>query len=266
MTITVSNPEAGIRVLTFDAPERLNAFSFAMYEELLDLLRSIRFDATVRVVIVTGAGRGFCSGHFSGGAGEPGWMDPSLGTIPRNARIMMLLGEIPVMMRQMPQPIIAAVNGAAAGVGYSIALAADIAIAGQSAKFVNAFHNAGTGHELGLSYTLPRAVGAQKAAELLLTRRPVLADEAERIGLVLKSVPDETLIEQSLELARAIAANNPMGIWVTKQSLHLNQDASGLAAAIELENRGVHLAQATGDFAELREALKEKRPPVFRNQ
>ena len=266
MTITVTDPEPGIRVLTLNAPERLNAFSFEMYEQFFDELRRIRHNADIRVAIVTGAGRGFCAGHFSGGAGQPSWVDPALGRIPYNARTMSVLSEMPVLMRQLPQPVIAAVNGAAAGVGYSMVLAADVAIAAQSAKFVNAFHNAGTGHELGLSYTLPRAVGAQKAAEILLTRRPVLADEAERIGLVLKTVPDETLMDEAIDLAKAIAANHPMGIWFTKQSMHLNQSAPSLAAAIELENRGIHLAQATGDFEEMKEAMKEKRPPVFRNQ
>lgn len=266
MSIAVSKPTEGIELITFNAPERLNAFTFDMYETLSDEFRRIRHDASIRVVILTGAGRGFCSGHFSGGAGHPSWVDPKLGRIPSNARTMAVLSELPIIMRQLPQPVIAAVNGAAAGVGYSMAMAADIAIAGQSAKFVNAFHNAGTGHELGLSYTLPRAVGAQRAAELLYTRRAVLADEAERIGLVLKTVPDEQLMSEALSLAGEIKKNHPMGIWFTKQSFQLNQSAPSLAAAIELENRAVHLVQATGDFAEMREAMVQKRTPDFRNQ
>ena len=266
MTIQFTTPAPGVQLITFDAPERLNAFSFDMYELMISELRRIRHDASIRVVILTGAGRGFCAGHFSGGAGKPNWVDPELGRIPYNARTMTVLSELPVLLRQLPQPVIAAVNGAAAGVGYSMALAADIAIAGQSAKFVNAFHNAGTGHELGLSYTLPRAVGSQKAAELLFTRRPVLADEAAQIGLVLKTVPDESLIDEALALAAEIMRNHPMGIWYTKQSFHMNESAPSLAAAIELENRAVHLVQATGDFDEMKAAMVEKRAPVFRNQ
>lgn len=266
MTITVTQPDEGVELITFDAPERLNAFTFEMYEDLIGHFRRIRHDAAIRVVILTGAGRGFSSGHFAGGAGHPSWVDPELGRIPNNVRTMSVLSELPVIMHQLPQPVIAAVNGAAAGVGYSMALASDIAIAGQSAKFVNAFHNAGTGHELGLSYMLPRAVGAQRAAELLLTRRAVLADEAARIGLVLKTVPDDKLMEEALALATEIKRNHPLGIWYTKQSFHHNQSAPSLAAAIDLENRGVHLVQQTGDFAAMREAMAEKRAPVFKNQ
>jgi enoyl-CoA hydratase len=179
---------------------------------------------------------------------------------------MNVLSEIPVLLQQLPQPVIAAVNGPAAGIGFALALAADIAIAATSAKFVNGFLNAGTGHELGMSYLLPRAVGTQKAAEILFTRRAVLADEAERIGLVLKVVPGEDLLKEALALAESISATNPLGIWFTKQSFHLNRSAPSLSAAIELENRAVHLVQQTGDMAEQREAMEGKRSAVFRNQ
>lgn len=266
MTIEATSPAPGICLLTLNAPERLNAFSFDMYEQMIVELKRIRHDADTRVVIITGAGRGFCAGHFSGGAGQPSWVDPALGKIPYNARTMSVLSEMPLLLRQLPQPVIAAVNGAAAGVGYSLALSADIAIAASSAKFVNAFHNAGTGHELGLSYLLPRAIGSQRAAELLLTRRAVLAEEAARIGLVLKTVADDALMDEAMALAQSIMMNHPMGIWYTKQSMHYNETASSLAAAIELENRAIHLVQQTGDFAEMRDAMIAKRPVEFRNQ
>ncbi|MCX7865010.1 MAG: enoyl-CoA hydratase-related protein, partial [Novosphingobium sp.] len=142
-------------------------------------------------------------------------------------------------------------------------LASDIAIAAQSAKFVNSIHNAGSGAELGLSYLLPRAVGAQRAAEILLTARPVMADEAARIGMVLKTVPDEELEEACLEVARNIVVNVPMGIWVTKQALWANQHAGSLEQAIEFESRGVFLAQSMEDKAEKQKAFFEKRAPRF---
>jgi enoyl-CoA hydratase len=157
------------------------------------------------------------------------------------------------------------VNGAAAGIGYALALAADLCVAGKSAKFVNSIHNAGTGHELGLSYMLPRAVGTQRAAELLLTARPVLAEEAERIGLVLRAVPDDKLLEAALELARGVLVNVPIGVWLTKQSLWLNQGVGSLEAAIELESRAVAIAQSTADAADKRASFMEKRPPKFTN-
>jgi enoyl-CoA hydratase len=266
MTVSVTQPADGVRLITLDAPERLNALSFDMYEALLEALKDTRHNAGIRVVVITGAGRGFCSGHFVGGAGKPSWVDPELGRVPYNVRTMAVLSEIPVLLQQLPQPVIAAVNGPAAGVGFSLALAADIAIAGASAKFVNGFLNAGTGHELGISYMLPRAVGTQKAAEILFTRRAVLAEEAERIGLVLKVVPDQDLLKEALMLAESISATNPLGIWFTKQSFHLNQSAPSLSAAIELENRAVHLVQQTEDMVEQREAMVGKRPPAFKNR
>lgn len=266
MAISKTDPASGIRLITFNAPERLNAFDYDMYDELFAELRQIRHDSNVRVVILTGAGKGFCSGHYvGGGAGNPSWVAPGMSKLQHNIRTMALLSEIPLLIRQLPQPVIAAVNGAAAGVGYAIALAADIAIAGTSAKFVNAFLSSGTGHELGVSYMLSHAVGTQRAAELLFTRRPVLADEAARIGLVLKTVSDAELLSESLKLAEQIMTTSPLGISMTKQTFYFNQSAPSLAAAIELENRAVHLVQTTEDFKEQNRALSEKRIPDFKN-
>ena len=168
-------------------------------------------------------------------------------------------------MRAIPQPVIAAVNGAAAGIGFAFALAADLCLVGRSGKFVNSIHNAGTGHELGMSWMLPRAVGTQRAAEILLTARPVLADEAERIGLALRAVDDDRLLDEARALASSILANVPLGVWLTKQSLWLNQGVASLEAACEIEARGVFMAQATEDAAEKRKAWLEKRQPQFRN-
>jgi enoyl-CoA hydratase len=140
---------------------------------------------------------------------------------------------------------------------------ADITIAANSAKFVNAIHNAGSGAELGISYMLPRAVGTQKAAEILLTARRIGAQEAAEIGLVLKTVPDEELQDACLEMAQNIVVNVPMGIWVTKQSLWANQNAGSLEQAIEMESRGVFIAQSMEDKVEKQKSFFEKRDPVF---
>jgi enoyl-CoA hydratase len=262
-TILIDTPMAGVRRLTLNRPETLNAFTFEMYEALLDALAAIRPDPTVRVVVLTGAGRGFCSGHDLKAAGDSPWAHEGAGRLYNNRATLLGLGAIPVAMRNLPQPVITAVNGVAAGIGYTLTLAADMAIAGASAKFVNTIHNAATGAELGMSYLLPRAVGSQRAAELLLTARPVLSDEAERIGLVLRTVADDGLMDAVLEVARGIIANVPMGIALTKQSLWLNQTAGSLEIAIELENRAVAIAQATGDAREKRAAFLEKRAPNF---
>jgi enoyl-CoA hydratase len=261
--ILVDQPLEGVKRLTLNRPEALNAFTFEMYVELIDLLRGLRHDLATRVVVITGAGRAFCAGHDLRAGGAPRWVDPEAGKMQHKKLAISELGQIPVLMRNLPQPVICAVNGAAAGIGYSLALASDLALAARSAKFVNSIHNAATGHELGMSYLLPRAVGAQRAAEILYTARPVLADEAERIGLVLRAVDDDKLMDSALELALGILANVPLGIWMTKQSLWLNQSAGSLEAAIELENRAVMVAQSTEDAVEKRKAWLEKREPRF---
>lgn len=263
-SILIDSPAEGVRRLTLNRPDARNAFTFEMYDHLLECLDAIRNDLSVRVVILTGAGSAFCTGHDlrSGGANPRALTN--VGKLYANKHAMAFLGRIPIALRSLPQPVIAAVNGTAAGIGYALALASDMAVAGSSAKFVNAIHNAGTGHELGMSYLLPRQVGSQQAAELLYTARPVLADEAARIGLVLRTVADDRLMDEVLAIASSISANVPMGIWMTKQSLWLNQSAGSLEAAIEMENRAVQISQATADAVEKRTAFIEKRPPDYK--
>jgi enoyl-CoA hydratase len=265
--ILVDQPQEGVKRLTLDRPQQLNAFTYAMYSELIAILQGLRHDSKTRVVILTGSGKGFCAGHDLRSAGQPGWIDdPEQGKAYMGRQAMSEISSIPILMRQAPQPIICAVNGAAAGIGYVLALASDLCVAGRSAKFVNSIHNAGTGHELGLSYLLPRAIGTQRAAQILLTARAVLAEEAERIGLVLRTVPDEELMSVALEIARAILVNVPIGISLTKQSLWLNQGIGSLETAIELESRAVAIAQSTADAAEKRASFLEKREPRFTNK
>jgi len=252
--------------LTLNRPEALNSFTFDMYAELIELLRGLRHDAVTRAVILTGSGRAFCSGHDLRVSGTAPWAPVDVGTMQYKKFTMTELGQIPVLMRSLPQPVICAVNGAAAGIGYSLALASDMTLAARSAKFVNSIHNAATGHELGMSYLLPRAIGTQRAAEILYTTRPVLADEAERIGLVLRAVDDDQLQDAALELAKGVLNNMPLGVWMTKQSLWLNQSAGSLEAAIEMENRAVMVAQATEDAVEKRKSFLEKRAPDFKQK
>jgi len=263
--IELDRPAAGVRRITLNRPDALNSFSFPMYAEFLDVLQDIRFDPDAQVVILTGAGRAFSAGHDIRLQSEAPWVRGNLGKAQKTRALMAKLGQIPVAMRSLPQPVIAAVNGSAAGLGYLLALAADLCLVGKSAKFVNAFHNAGTGHELGFSYLLPRAIGTQRAAELLLTGRPVLAEEAARIGIALRMVDDEALQAEALALADAIAINSPIGIALTKQSLWLNQSTGSLEAAIEMESRAIYISQTTEDTAEKRRSFIEKRRPDFKN-
>lgn len=259
----IDEPVEGVRKITINRPDSMNAFTFPMYGELLDMLEAIKFDPRVRVVILTATGRGFCTGHDLRAGGAPDWVPDFVGKAYSSRFSLSRIGAIPLALRNLPQPVICGVNGTVAGMALAFPLACDVTIAAQSAKFVNAIHNAGSGAELGLSYLLPRAVGAQRAAELLLTARPVLADEAERIGLVLKTVPDEELQDACLELAERMMVNVPMGLWVTKQSLWANQNAGSLEQAMEFESRGVFIAQSMDDKAEKQKAFFEKRTPQF---
>ncbi len=243
-SLLIDEPAEGVKRITINRPEATNAFQFEMYAELADLFRQIKYDPRVRVVIFTAAGnKHFCTGHDLRNPGKADWVPEGVGKPFTSRYSIDVISSLPVLMRNLPQPVICGVNGTVAGMALAFPLAADITLAAKSAKFVNAIHNAGSGAELGISYMLPRAVGAQKAAEILYTSRPVLADEAERIGLVLKTVPDEELQDACVELAKQIVVNVPMGIWVTKQSLWANMNAGSLEQAIEFEGRGVYVAQ-----------------------
>jgi enoyl-CoA hydratase len=237
-----------------------------MYADLFDILAGIARDPEVRVVVITGAGRGFCSGHDGSAGGDRPWVPDGVGRAHVSMYTMGLLNKIAPTLRAMPQPVIAAVNGAAAGIGYAIALGCDVAVAGSSAKFVNAFHNAGTGSECGVSYMLPRAVGSQRAAELLLTARPVLAEEAERIGLVTRAVPDDQLMDEVLKIAQAMVECTPLDLWLTKQSLYANEGAGSLEQATVLDHRASMIVIGTDDQAEKRAARGERRPPKFHSR
>ncbi|HET9629170.1 MAG TPA: enoyl-CoA hydratase-related protein [Novosphingobium sp.] len=261
--ILFDTPEDGVLRITFNRPDVLNAFTWDMYGTLLETFEDLRANPDVRVVILTGTGRGFCSGHDLKSGGPFPHARESLGHAYSHRQGVLWLNRIPVAMRTLPQPIICAANGTVAGIGYTLAMASDMCIAARSARFINTIHNAATGAELGLSYLVSKAVGSQRAAEILLTSRPVPADEAERIGLVLRAVDDDKLADEALAVARNIMANVPLGVWLTKQALWLNQSAGGLEAAMELENRGVFLAQSTQDAKEKRQSFWDKRAPTF---
>ena len=167
-------------------------------------------------------------------------------------------------LRSLPQPVVAAVNGPAAGGGLALSLACDVRIAGASARFNVAFVRLGiSGCDIGVSWLLPRLVGASRAWELMLTGRIIDADEADRIGLVLRVVPDGDLIEQALGTARLIVANSPWGVRMTKEVMWSQLEVGSLQAGIDLENRTQVLSSHTGDMREAVAAFMEKRPPRF---
>jgi enoyl-CoA hydratase len=264
--LLVDQPLSGVLRLTLNRPETLNALTFGLIDRVINELEALRFDLSVRVVILTGSGRGFCSGHDRNDHEPPPWLPFNLGGIHKSTFILQRMSSLVPLMHSLPQPVIAAVNGATAGFGYSMVLGCDIALAADTAFFVNGFHNVGGGGaEGGMSYLLPRAIGTQRAAELLLTGRRVGAEEAARMGLVTRTVPGAELTEAAIQMARDIMEMPPLAVAQTKAALWNNSQLSSLQSALDLEIKGQILAQQTEDAREKKAAVMDRRPPVFRN-
>jgi enoyl-CoA hydratase len=252
-----SSPEPGITVLTLNRPDRLNALTDELIDALYDALDAADADPDCRGVVLTGAGRGFCAGFdlASDTAGE-------LAAGDRESPRSRLRGQyrwagIPARIRSLRPPVVAAVNGAAAGGGLAIALAADLRVCSSSAKFVVANVKLGlSGGEMGIAYLLPRLVGTARAAELMLTGRPLLAGDALQWGVV-NSISDPAL-DGALTLAREVAANPRFGVEQTKELLQLGIDSPSFAAATALENRTQVLASTGSEMAEAIASVRER--------
>jgi enoyl-CoA hydratase/carnithine racemase len=258
-TLDLTRPAEGVALLTLNRPARRNAITFQMFDEMHDLLAKLRGDASVRALIVTGAGEGFCAGLDLDDAEK----------LPLMSANEMMAGQEHwagafEKFHDLPQAVIAAVNGAAAGGGLGLALAADIRIASEKARFNAAFVRIGlSAGDVGVSWSLPRTIGLGRAAEIMLTGDFVDAVEAERIGLVNRVVPADKLMDEALHVAGRIASNSPFGITLTKRVLMANVDAGSLRNAVEVENRGQTLATRGKDFEESLGAFREKREPKF---
>jgi enoyl-CoA hydratase len=265
-TVRTEQAEDGITRITLDRPDRLNAMSHELVADLHEALDGVAADRACRAVILTGAGRGFCAGLDLKGAGVPPGVD-GLGAAPARLVGQQHIAALVPKMRALRQPVIAAVNGPAAGGGLALALASDVRIAARSARFNVAFVRIGlSGCDIGVSWLLPRLVGASRAFEMLLTGRIVDADEADRIGLVVRVVDDGELQAAALETARLVAANSPFGVWMTKEVMWSNLEAGSMQAAIDLENRTQILTTFTQDMPEAMRAFLEKREPRFENR
>ena len=264
--VLVEPVRPGIVKLTLNRPEKLNAMNHALVAGLYDALDRLAEDRACRVIVLTGAGRGFCAGLDLGeGATPPAAAD--LGRAQAGMTVQKLIAGLVPRMRSVPQPIIAAVNGAASGGGLALALASDVRIAAESARFNVAFVRVGlSGCDIGVSWLLPRLVGASRAFELLLTGRLIDAREADKIGLVTRVVADDDVVESALETADLIVGNSPFGIRMTKEVMWSQLEIGSLQAGIDLENRTQVLSSFTGDLTEAMAAFMEKRPPRFSDQ
>lgn len=264
-TVRTERVRKGVDVITLDRPERLNAINHQLLDDLEAALDRSDGDGTCRVVVLTGAGRAFCAGlDLREMTGPASGVEGSPQGLMRHAQSVV---RVVPMIRAVRKPTVAAVRGAAAGGGMAMSLACDVRVAGAGARFSAAFVKIGVSAcDLGLSWILPRLIGASRAFELMLTGRTIDADEAERVGLVSKVVDDDAVLDEALDVAEAIAANSPFGVWMTKEVMWANLEVGSLAAGIDLENRTQVLGLLTEDHREAVAAFLEKRPPRFQNR
>jgi enoyl-CoA hydratase/carnithine racemase len=261
--VEVETVAPGIALLTLNRPECLNAIDGSLIDGMDAALDQLGEPGAFRIAIVTGAGRGFCSGADLSGTGTP-WTGQAGSRLKKMYDAQSRLTHQYTRIYELPIPVIAAVNGVAVGGGLALALHCDIRIAADVARFGSMFIKAGfSSMDMGTSYLLPKIVGAGTARELMLTGRIIDAAEAYRISLVHEVVAPGELIEASVRMAQLIAANNPFGVWQTKVGLNTALDAPSLRHAKELEDRIQVLAGSTDNPAEAAKAHVEKREAVW---
>lgn len=262
--VLVDTTRPHVAVVTLNRPDQLNALNIDMVQSLQTALDEIAVDRTIRVVVLTGAGRAFCAGLDLKGYGDPARdveMGRTLATLERQREI----ANLTMRLHTMPQPVIAAVNGAAAGGGLALVCASDVRICAPSAVFAVSFIRAGySGCDIGISWLLPRLIGAARAHELMLTGRRFVAEEAKDFGLV-TDVSDDA-VGAALLKADEIMLNPPASVALTKQGMWLALETPGLAAAIELENRQQVITALTEDQPEATAAFLHKRPPIYHHR
>ncbi|HVH07630.1 MAG TPA: enoyl-CoA hydratase-related protein [Myxococcota bacterium] len=262
-TVTVESAAPHVTLVTLSRPDRLNAMSIDLCLELKAALGEIARDNGCWVVILTGAGRAFCSGLDLKDYG----IVPDIAglTAPRIApRAMRVYSQLVPLLRNTPQPILAAVNGPAYGGGMCLSLGADLRIAGESAVFNSTgIVNGLTSTELGASWLLPRLVGAAHSSDILLTGRRIDAQEALRMGLVSRVLPDADLLAECVRVAEGMCRFSPYGLQMTKQVVWANLENASLAAAIELEDRNQLMLGFTDNLPEAIRSFDQERDPVY---
>lgn len=274
-TINFELKPNGIGIITLDRPEKLNAISFQMEEDLHELLDHLMTNLDCRVVIFGGMGRAFCAGTdlqegliLNSKKTPVGYEKYHFLNVPEPLKRKMYhqwrISQIYVKMRKISQPIIAIIHGAAAGGGFGFAMAADMRIASEDVKFINASINIGlTGADVGGSYFLPRLIGMSRAAEILYSGKIVDGIEAEKIGLVIKVVEKENLLKVAIEKAEELLKKSPLGLRMTKQAINLSLDSPSLENILQFENSSIVLTFSSKDVNEASAAFFEKRDPKF---
>jgi len=247
----------GYRVVTLNRPQRLNAFTEPMHKALRDALAEAEADDTCRALLLTGTGRGFCSGQDLNDRLSKAGETPVLG-----GALEAYYNPLIRQLRALPFPVVAAVNGVAAGAGCNIALACDIVLAAQSATFVQSFAKIGLVPDSGGTWILPRLIGPARARALALTAEPVPAERAEAWGMIWKSIADGELMAEAHRLCRHFAAAPTLGLALIKRALDAAWE-NDLDAQLDLERKFQREASLNPDYAEGVRAFLEKRPPVF---
>ena len=255
--------EGQVTWCTFNRPDALNAMNPALVDDFRAFLAELADDRETRVVVLRGAGRAFCAGldlKSRGGEASPG-------NVTSGMRGQRHISEIALRMRRLPQVFVACVHGPACGGGFMLALASDIRIAGESARMNAAFIRIGlSGCDVGVSYLLPRLVGASVAAELILTGRFLNAERARELGLVSAVVPDDQLEKEARALIADLLATTPLGLRLSKECLNASLDMNSMDAVVAMEDRNQILCAQTEDFQEAIGAFLEKRAATYQDR
>jgi enoyl-CoA hydratase len=266
-TLAIEAPRDGVLLLKLNRPDRLNAMNGQLVEDLHRALDEIGRDSGCRVVVLTGAGRGFCAGSDLNGYGDVPDVDSSAGQVQRDLAMQEHISSLMPAFRNLPQPVIAAVNGPAVGGGLAFVCAADIRLAAVSASFGIGFVRIGlSGCDVSVSWTLPKLVGIGRAQELMLTGRVFGSAEALDYGLVVEVVEDADLLDRALLIGDQIISNSPAGITLTKRVMWSALEISGQRAAMTLENQTQVILLQTADHAEGRRAFLERRSARYKNR
>lgn len=264
--VRLDRPEPGIARLTFCRPERMNAADIGFIAEAKQALAEVDADLDVRALVLTGEGRAFCAGLNLTGYGDEDLIEEQ-GTVPRAMARQKEIADLVARIRGLRVPVIAAVNGATAGVGLSMLCASDIRYAVPGANFAVGYIRAGfSACDMGLSWLLPRIVGAGRAQELMLTGRRFTPAEAQQFGLLADVVEPEALMDRALETARQIMLNAPISVEFTKEGLWKSLEIPSFEAAVEFENRQQIYTAMTEDRAEATESFLAKRAPQYRRR
>jgi enoyl-CoA hydratase len=257
-TVEIDAVEPHIRVIRLNRPDRLNALNFELVAALHDALDEVGADADCKVIVLTGAGRGFCAGlDLKDWGSPPGPGEHAHVHVGVDGQAFM--SNLTVHMRTTPQVIVAAVNGPAFGGGLALACAADVRIASATARFCSAFIRTGlTGTDIGITYLLPRLIGTARAFDLILSGREIDAAEAERMGLVARVAAADELLDHAMEYARVMAGYTRTGLVMTKEVLWHNVDNPSMTAAIALENRNQNIANRADDVQEFMRTYRQR--------